>query len=384
MINYFIYRINVNYDGFYPSGIPARRSGNNLLFNWAAYLEALDIGDLVLVYFFGGNSKKGVYALARINRLDLSKNENNVKASLIKFSSDDQEPLIPYENNRDYFDPLFRLRRRGSEISVPSDFENLTYDLLRKSDNILSRCCQLGLILPGSPEFPKFKITQVRLADLEKDVSKNIKEKGIISAYLIRPRQASWILRSPDYVQDITLAFNAFKKGDMSLISVFADALETQLRRNRGNNRSKLSFITAVPLCQHKAKAGETDRVANLAKALALRLGVPYEPLFYLKGRVSRRLYKSLGYSTEKFINDYQQNLLIRRSGMIRELAVSNREMLLVDDVYTDGITTSTIINVCRRILGCENIKVRVVTLGLMIKKGNIGALLMRRFSNEN
>jgi len=109
---------------------------------------------------------------------------------------------------------------------------------------------------------------------------------------------------------------------------------------------------------------------------------LPYEHLFILNGRISRRLYKKKGFFTEKFIADYKQNLTIRKKKILKGLVNSGEGMILIDDVYTDGVTTSTVIDCCRNISGCENLEVKVITLGLMVKVSNISDKYKRRLCN--
>ena len=382
MINYFVYRVNVDYDGFYPSRILERRSGNKIVFNWTAYLEALDKGDIVLVYFFGGGCKAGIFAIAKISKIDLEKNKKNVQGTLIKFSTNNFEPLIPYEDNEEFFDNLFGLRKRGAEISIPTQYETPTYNLLKEIDRLTDICKSLNILLPGSPYFPKHDITDIPKIDLTKEISQLIKDRGVISAYFIRPSQASWITNSPAKLINITSAFNSFKKGDLTCVDFFADALAEQIHKFDGRSSTKYSFVTGVPLCQYKFKLGETDRVSALGKAVADRIKVPYESFFILKGRVSRRFYKICGLSTERFINDFRSNLVIRKQNTLKALATSKKGLLLIDDVYTDGVTTSTIVDFCTSISGCENLKFRIATLGLMVKKSNIDKNVEWRYSH--
>jgi len=56
--------------------------------------------------------------------------------------------------------------------------------------------------------------------------------------------------------------------------------------------------------------------------------------------------------------------------------------MILIDDVYTDGVTTSTIIDCCRDVPGCEDLNVKTITLGLMVKVSNISDKFKGRLIN--
>ena len=382
MINYFVYRINANYDDFTPSRIHERMLGNRFVFNWNAYLEALDVGDIVLVHFFGGKCKPGIYAVARIYKYDLTKKSKNVQGTIIDCSTDNKNPLISYEDKKDFFSPLFSLRKRGAEINVPREFENQIYKLLKENENLLNKLNKKNILLPGSPNFPSYDITHTPLINFGKDVSQRIKDNDITCAYFVRPTQASWINNAPEHLAYITYAFNGFKKGDMSNVEFFANALDSQIQRHIDGITDSYGLVTGIPLCQDKLAAGEEDRIYNLSEAFAGRIGLPYERLFILDGRISRRLYKKKELSTEKFVADYKQNLTIRKKKILRDLVKSGKGMILIDDVYTDGVTTSTAIECCHDIAGCEDLKVKVITLGLMVKVANISDKYKRSLCN--
>ena len=382
MINYFVYRINASYDGFTPSKIPERKSGNRLIFNWNAYLEALDVGDIVLVYFFGSKCKSGIYAVVKIYKYDLTKKNQNVQGTIIECSTDNKNPLITHEDSKDFFGRLFSLRKRGSEINVPRELEDKIYELLKENENLINKLDKQNILLPGSPNFPSYDITQTPLIDFGKEVSQRIKENNPICAYFIRPTQASWITQTPKYLPNITYAFNGLKRGDMCNIDFFANALAKQTQKYLDGVADNYGLVTGIPLCLDKLNAGEVDRVGKLSEAFAERKGLPYEHLFILNGRISRRLYKKKGFSTEKFIADYKQNLTIRKKKILKDLVKSGKGMILIDDVYTDGVTTSTVIDCCRNISGCENLEVKVITLGLMVKVANISDKYKRSLCN--
>jgi predicted amidophosphoribosyltransferase len=179
---------------------------------------------------------------------------------------------------------------------------------------------------------------------------------------------------------NVTSAFRKFKVGDLSDIELFADALEEQIRKVYKEPRLKFGLISAVPLNGAKKRAGEEDRVAKLSEALAERLGVPFAPLFMLRGEISRRLYKNLGYDPAKFEKDYLQRLTIRRSAL-NSLVENEKSLLLVDDVYTDGLTTQTIRDAIHTLDGCSSLPVTISTLGLMTKKNNMTSRMIGRFT---
>jgi predicted amidophosphoribosyltransferase len=380
VINYFVYRINADYDGFTPSKIPERRSGRHIVFNWNAYFDALNKGDIVLAYFFGGGCKRGVYAVTRISKIRYSPGGKKVNGTIIDCSTNDKHPLLAESAASEFFAELFRTRLRGAEIVVPTSRERRLYELLSTNNRILERCARNNIVLPGSHGLSRYDITDVPRISLNGDLAPHLKVKGLVSAFWVKPRQATWIRNSPQWLDNISDAFGKFKGGDMTQIQQFADALEDQVRSAYEKPRERFALITGVPLSNAKLKAGEVDRVAELCIELSDRLGLRYEPLFSLRGEISRRSFKNLGYTTEEFIRDYKKNLMVKE-GVLRRAAGSGKGLLLVDDVFTDGITTSTIQDICRNKIAGSKLEMKVATLALMTKKQNLAPRLMERFS---
>lgn len=66
-----LYKIHAGYDGFRPGRIPERMlPGQVLRLGWKRYIDAVDPGEEVWVYFHGGRFPKGVYAKGRIRGVD--------------------------------------------------------------------------------------------------------------------------------------------------------------------------------------------------------------------------------------------------------------------------------------------------------------------------
>jgi adenine/guanine phosphoribosyltransferase-like PRPP-binding protein len=277
------------------------------------------------------------------------------------------------------FRSIFKLRMRGAEIVVPRKMEQKIYELLSSETRLVEKCEAKGILLPGSPGAPEYDITDIPKINLKRDPSHHLQSNGIISAFWIKPRQASWLHNGPTWLTQISDAFGKFKSGDMSNVEMFADAMEDQVSSQLKEASDHIGLITSVPLNAAKRKAGEEDRVAKLAQALASRLDVEYAPIFMLKGDISRRRYKNIGYDNQRFVRDYRNALHIRKD-MLKKMASSGQSLLLVDDVFTDGVTTQTIIDLCKEAQGCETLVIRVTTLGMMTKKRNLSNGTLRRF----
>lgn len=360
MPNYWVYRINTRYDGFTPQRIPERTNNQRILYNWAAYLEALERGDIVLTYFLGG-CKPGIYLMSRIVAVDLNLRTANVTGKII--ASDTTRPLVEGSANRALFEKLWS-RPRGAELVVPESLEREIFELVKGYVPYVR--------LPGSPDFPAFSLADVPRIDLSRDVSDYLARSKVIGTFWIKPSQASWIANAPAWLHYITGSFSKFKGGDLSNVEAFADSLGSHIARRYDPAPEYFHAICSVPLNDSKRQAGEKDRVRELALRVAERTGVPYRSLFRLTGDISRRLYKLNGRSDSEFRKDYLDNLIVTDIGPLAEAVNEGKMLLLVDDVFTDGLTTRTVIEGCRRAFNNDGLEFIVATLGVMTKKRNM------------
>jgi hypothetical protein len=68
----FLYKIHSGYDGFIPARLPQRMTRGLLTLGWARYLDAVEVGDEVWVYFHGPHRfANGVYAKGLVRYVDL-------------------------------------------------------------------------------------------------------------------------------------------------------------------------------------------------------------------------------------------------------------------------------------------------------------------------
>lgn len=370
MSNYFIYRINTSYDGFTPEKIPERINNKKFQYNWGAYLEAVDKNDIVLTYFTG-SCRPGIYLISRVIATSIGKREANVEGKVIAYNP--QKPLVDRSRNKTLFEKLW-VRPRGAELVVPESAERQIFELIKEYAPYV--------ILPGSPEFPTLNLSDVPRIDLTQDISSYLARFKIIGTFWIRPSQASWIASAPNWLSYITGSFSKFKGGDPSNVESFAVALSDQIIAHYKPTGRYFSAICSVPLNEAKKKAGEYDRVRELAVRVAGRIGVPYKPLFELAGNVSRRLYKLTGLAESCFKEDYLANLRIKETRPFIEAINEGKMLLLVDDVFTDGVTTRTIVEGCRNAVNDNRLEFVVATLGIMTKKRNMAARVYENWEN--
>lgn len=366
-----MYRINPSYDGFFPSTIPERISRGIIKYNWGAYVESLERGDIVLTYFGGAGCRKGIYGIAVVRNVNVTSNEMNVTARLLHYSCDDRVPLVPVQEHRDLFQKI-RTRPRGAEVVVPDSHSSAVYEALASNEELLAEARKWNIDLPGESRLRAISLRQIPLVNLDNDLSTGIQDKGLIPVFWIRPRQASWIVRAPRWLSHISRIFNAFKSGDSSRLDYLSDRMVQQIRRTAPRAQSVFSFILSVPLNETKRASGEVDRVRRLTEAISNKIRIPYLDIFKLQGNISRRLYKHLGYSTECFRKNYKKQLEVDTPRQLINSFNSGQKILLIDDVYTDGVTTAVIIDTLKQKFPNHEVNVTIATLGMMTKQNNM------------
>ena len=233
----------------------------------------------------------------------------------------------------------------------------------------------MKIYLPGEDRLRLIPVDKIPQINLDSDLSNRRKKDNPISSFWIRPSRTSWIKNPPDWLFHISQIFYNYKKGDISRIDGLARSLASQIRTRHNGSLSQIGAIIGVPLNEKKKKAGETDRVKELGKALSREIDVPYFDFISLKGDISRRLYKLSGYNNTYFKEVYSDSLTIKNNNKITTLCES-KILLLLDDVFTDGVTTKTVKEKILDECSIDEGNIDIVTLGLMSKIGNMSTQL--------
>src|SRR5262245_7522471 len=94
----FLYKINSSYDGFTPADIPDRlRSGRHMKLGWKRYIDVVERGHEVWVYFCGPhNFEPGVYVKGVVRKINPSR--EHVILRITEYETD--APVTDEETSR--------------------------------------------------------------------------------------------------------------------------------------------------------------------------------------------------------------------------------------------------------------------------------------------
>ncbi len=126
------------------------------------------------------------------------------------------------------------------------------------------------------------------------------------------------------------LKFKRIRSVSRAIISLAADKL--------WEIADQVDFITSVPMVKKKEKARGYNQSALIAEGVAKTLGKPFKLL--LREKENSLVQRDLNY-TERFIN------VIDRYEIIENSRIIDKNILVVDDVFTTGAT----LNECSRSL---------------------------------
>jgi len=84
----FLYKISSGFDQFQPRKIPSKiLDGKNLELSWKRYIDSVEVGDEVWVYFFGPHAfTPGVYVNGVVNQVRV--NESKLRIRIRSYSTD--------------------------------------------------------------------------------------------------------------------------------------------------------------------------------------------------------------------------------------------------------------------------------------------------------
>lgn len=347
----FLYKIYSGYDGFSPARIPERLLPGRLLrLSWARYMDSVEVGDEVWVYFHGPHRfQPGVYVQGFVrsrapeaHRVDLRVRDYNTEAPLTDAVTSERIARA--------------VAARGLQVFVyPEEWDippKCTVESTAESCG--SRRCA------SCPTWKRLPLVREGECSLPHRLGHHLGK--FVPAYWVVPNRCYLHYKKQTIalsVRQSSNLFYRFKTGIGSLAFPLALGIYKSLQK-----RSFLDIeaVVPVPLSPDKAKAKEINRTMLLARELAKLLGAPVADVLSLNRPISKHLLRiELGFSAGQFEQEYRNALFVEPRA--RDLG----RILLLDDVCTEG---STLRCAADRILelnpSCEII---AATAGQMIMK---------------
>lgn len=345
----FIYKIYSGYDGFQPRRIPERLTDRNrLLLGWKRYLDEVQIGDEVWVYFHGPHGfKPGVYAKGRVEVIDPSADRE------VCLLVHDYDTALPLTDHRTSAYVATIVGTRGRQVFLfPSDWQTVSdCTVFSSADSCAQRRCDwcptwksFGRIREGTFRTPR---------RFEGEAS------TFVPAYWIIPPRCylSSSVIQPS-IRQVTHVLRSFKTGNYKLAYPLARAMFEAVRE-MGPVRD-FDCVVPIPLSPDKAARGEIHRTRLLAQELSGLLGVPVRQLLRLSRGVSKRRMLSEGYTYAQFEEAFCRSLEAR--------GVSSADhILLADDICTYGGTLRIAVRALKALN--QDLQITAVVAAQMIVK---------------
>jgi hypothetical protein len=346
----FLFKINSGFSGpggrFTPSRIAERLiNGKYLDLGWKRYLDAVDKGDSVWIYFKGPQDYiPGVYAMGRVAAIDRATRHVRVRITIWR----DTAPLTDRATTARVAAEVARWYEQV--FVMPDHWQtaagcSVNAGAASCAEHRCSWCetwNSLPVIKQGDVGWPQ------RLGSIPSTFA---------PAYWVIPPRA--YLRHDQVragIRHTTDLFKSFKAGNRNLSHPFALGIHEALRvRDVG---LEFDAIVPIPLTPDKAASGEIHRTRLLASELSQILDSPVVEALSLKSPISKRALLSMGYTVAQFEARYDAALVVDRG------IPSGGRVLLVDDVCTKGSTLARASAAIRSISTCEIV---VATAGQMI-----------------
>lgn len=369
---YYLYRIDSQYDGFSPNKIPSRIEAGYLTYNWNQYFDEIERGDIVFTYFIRHKKDNGIYLVSKIVK---KSGGNQVKAKVLTY--DENKPLIEIADFEKIRKSIIN-RPRGSVFAIPTFVETTFSNLLHErviSEIVIPEEIDCNLCF-NTKKFPCEKCSIVDrdyLINWQKEVQLRIKGyEATVSPFWIIPYQSHWTKTSISK-HAISRIFYNFKSGITLYGQLFASAIKKAIDNDPRFAGKKFDFILGVPLSPKKRDRGEVDRVSVLCKILAKQMGINYlNNGLTLSAHISRREYR-YNHTTSAFMKNYCEKLELTPG-----VSLENKNILVIDDVITDGRTLQTIGQKIKS--EYPNSHLFAATCGIFLKKPNASSFAVKKF----
>ncbi len=349
----FLYKIYSRYDGFTPKRIPDRLlSGKTLKLGWARYIEVVNVGAEVWVYFHGSHAfEPGVYVKGFVRSIEPAR--HTVVLRVREYATD--APLTDRATSNQVADvvaPRFR-----QVFLLPEELEAApTCTLSSVAESCRARRCEL---CPTWRQLPIIQPAELKRPSRLREVQLGLRE--LVPAYWVIPPRSYLVQDRRSIARPIKATsevFYRFKVGEVALAYPLARAIYEALRA-----RDLLDYdsIVPIPLSPDKIEAKEVHRTLLLAQELGRLLDAPVLEAITLSRPVTKSRMRSAGASRGKFEAVYSGAL--RTHPSLRERG----SILLVDDVCTYGST-----------IRCALLSIKDATPNAVVVAAAAGQMILR------
>jgi hypothetical protein len=347
----FLYKIYSGYDGFNPARIADRMlPGDTLRLGWKRYLDSVDAGEEVWIYFHGpGGFEDGVYVRGFVREVDAG--NRSVLLRVRDFSTD--RPLTDRHTSDRVAQAV--ATRFQQVFLMPEAWTTAPLcDVESKASSCEAHYCNHcptwnSLHLIGEEEYKWPSRLPAQLV-------------AYLPAFWVIPRRSFLYWhggRVAEWIEHTSHLFYRFKTGEATLAYPLALGMHKAISESC---EPEFDAIVPVPLSPDKGRAGELHRTRSLSRELGALIKVPIIETLSLRRSISKKnLRVRLGFGPAAFEEAYAASLSVDHR------AKALRHVLLVDDVGTDGST----LRCCFEALREESPDCEVVgaTAGLMIKR---------------
>ena len=322
----YAYKINSDYSGFTPPRLMDRLDGRGRIpLGWRQYIDAVEPGDTVFVFFTGRRVTPGIYCRAKVVEVN-ERHPSGPQVWLRMEQVDLAAPIADGATTRRIVHLISRSTRQVFAVPEESSTECSAFE--PGAPSCASHECdacplwrRLPRVLPGESGRPD------RLTDSVKALASGV--------WTVPPR--SFLEDQPRRVvagaRTATDLLRLFKAGESGLAYTLAAAAHEALL---DEIVPRVSALVPIPLSPEKVDAKELHRAHALAVQLSLLVRAPVRQALSLASPVGKRAMLREQRSIQDFETAYREALVV--DPMMLKSATT---ILLVDDVCTRGSTLS-------------------------------------------
>jgi predicted amidophosphoribosyltransferase len=315
----FLYKIYSRYDNFTPSRIAERLiNGTHLRLGWRRYIDVVDEGNEVWVYFHGPHRfENGVYVKGIVSKIDMTRQAVFIRVR--EYKAD--RPLTDATTSQRVANAVqtrnVQVFLLPQEWIVPPEctIDSTAESCLKQQCEACPAWQQLPLIASDACGWPARLPAQYRT---------------YAPAYWVIPSRCYLYSDVADSIRQTSELFYRFKMGEEALAYPLAMGIYSALCK-----RKVLDFdcVIPIPLSPDKEKKNEIHRTRLLSRELAKLLGVRVADVLSLNVPISKRRLTNNGYTLRQFEAKYMDALEVSKR------VLNYKRLLLIDDVCTGGTT---------------------------------------------